>query len=237
MFFLHQTTTTLSTCFHNSRCMSCSSYIKPQHVLCSILWTKCCMSCSSYIKPQHIYDYGYASSVVCLVLPTSNHNACRALDDWAWLYVLFFLHQTTTYCLLLFVFFLLYVLFFLHQTTTLALHTLNLYGCMSCSSYIKPQLLKDAAGVYLSCMSCSSYIKPQPAQGPYGWRSVVCLVLPTSNHNLFQLNKKIIMLYVLFFLHQTTTPCNEKPWGISCMSCSSYIKPQPIVAKSLIIKA
>ena len=119
--------------------MSCSSYIKPQQCLCPHLRVLRCMSCSSYIKPQHVKRRVFRYLVVCLVLPTSNHN------HW---HVISIRHQ-------------LYVLFFLHQTTTLV--------CLS--------------ALMVSCMSCSSYIKPQHSRECNCAASVVCLVLPTSNHN------------------------------------------------------
>ena len=147
-------------------------------------------------------------SVVCLVLPTSNHNCwCTSPTDKR-----------------------LYVLSFLHQTTTLPSPSNLNVSCMSCPSYIKPQLNGNTGQAETRCMSCPSYIKPQLKRDTLGKGSVVCLVLPTSNHNLLNLCVVCVGLYVLSFLHQTTT-CNVRHLRQTrCMSCPSYIKPQLILA-------
>ena len=188
--------------------------------------------------------------VVCLVLPTSNHNSLTLDTFWHSLYVLSFLHQTTT----------------LPSPSNLNV------SCMSCPSYIKPQLNGNTGQAETRCMSCPSYIKPQLKRDTLGKGSVVCLVLPTSNHNwqtmvllvysvvclvlptsnhnscAFPFHGTMVVclvlptsnhniearviawlaLYVLSFLHQTTTSflCSRQKKG--CMSCPSYIKPQHI---------
>ena len=138
------------------------SFLHQTTTLCHPLFLKlCCMSCPSYIKPQRARHPRESAYVVCLVLPTSNHNSCA-----------FPFHGTMVVCLVLptsnhniearvIAWLALYVLSFLHQTTTYPITTPLFTGCMSCPSYIKPQLSFHST----ICLH------------------VVCLVLPTSNHN------------------------------------------------------
>ena len=207
--------------------MSCSSYIKPQRTSTWTMQSSSCMSCSSYIKPQHdngkihnfqvvclvlptsnhnqINDVFNTADVVCLVLPTSNHNTVDVCPYYEALYVLFFLHQTTTKQNNIKLCHKLYVLFFLHQTTTMPVPSfarVALYVLF----FLHQTTTCQTQGLSLSrCMSCSSYIKPQPLTRHFHSTSVVCLVLPTSNHNLGLPVCVDGKLYVLFFLHQTTT--------------------------------
>ena len=55
---------------------------------------------------------------------------------------------------------------------------------------------------------------------------VVYLLIPTSNHNLKSLRNIISMLYIFWFLHQTTTIGVNCFVTSSCISFDSYIKPQ-----------
>ena len=54
------------------------------------------LSCS-YIKPQPLCKVAYFQTVVCYHVPTSNHNLVGVLAVFFLLYVIMFLHQTTTY--------------------------------------------------------------------------------------------------------------------------------------------
>ena len=78
---------------------------------------------------------------------------------------------------------LLYILLFLHQTTT---HTRCGHSDFGCISYY-------------------SYIKPQHTIIKYELVTVVYLTIPTSNHNEYRDNPYRLSLYILLFLHQTTT--------------------------------
>ena len=99
--------------------------------------------------------------------------------------------------------------------------------CISYYSYIKPQLKGERPNLKISCISYYSYIKPQP--GTFGeairkscisyysyikpqltfafllYLSVVYRTIPTSNHNYIWKYPKFIKLYIVLFLHQTTT--------------------------------
>ena len=76
----------------------------------------------------------------------------------------------------------LFISWFLHQTTTISTRCLTTWSCLSLDSYIKPQL--------------------EMLRG--NCKTVVYLLIPTSNHNVRQSNA------------MTT----------SCLSLDSYIKPQ-----------
>ena len=58
------------------------------------------------------------------------------------------------------------------------------------------------------------------------WVLVVYLLIPTSNHNVNTNNVVFSLLYIFWFLHQTTTT-EQFVWSaLSCISFDSYIKPQ-----------
>ena len=99
-----------------------------------------------------------------------------------------FLHQTTTilhgYLKSLW----LYIVRFLHQTTTVPRMRIFSVSCISSVSYIKPQL-----SVY-----------------HYVYKGVVYRPFPTSNHNGVGQKMYNHVLYIVRFLHQTTT--EWQPW-------------------------
>ena len=142
----------------------------------------------------------------------------------------------------------LYIFWFLHQTTTVNVlgkriiccisfdsyikpqqYVILIYvtlGCISFDSYIKPQLKKIVLRMATSCISFDSYIKPQPPSYLYRSITVVYLLSPTSNHNIIYLICSIVLLYIFWFLHQTTTNQCIFLITLSCISFDSYIKPQ-----------
>ena len=99
------------------------------------------------------------------------------------LYIVLFLHQTTTLSHLLRSWLMLYIVLFLHQTTT------NRLICLFCRC----------------CISYYSYIKPQPDHQTTSEGCVVYRTIPTSNHNSSCLGNLRTRLYIVLFLHQTTT--------------------------------
>mgnify|MGYP006863309243 CR=1 FL=1 len=101
------------------------------------------------------------------------------------LYIVLFLHQTTTYSYRWLSWCMLYIVLFLHQTTTSLVTRSNPRSCISYYSYIKPQLAcRDMAG-----------------------GRVVYRTIPTSNHNRWFSLDVVLALYIVLFLHQTTTKC------------------------------
>ena len=99
--------------------------------------------------------------VVYLLIPTSNHNCNTRLCCSRWLYIFWFLHQTTTSRELYIEAGRLYIFWFLHQTTT-------------------PSGLLHLPA---RCISFDSYIKPQRSRYCRNRMRVVYLLIPTSNHN------------------------------------------------------
>ena len=168
-----------------------------------------------------------ATKVVCLLIPTSNHNPCARWVHWNRLYIFWFLHQTTTVPATTAALSSLYIFWFLHQTTTLLTQSMWQNRCISFDSYIKPQLqiirmysilccisfdsyIKPQPKflynfLYLCCISFDSYIKPQLAPTCRSLPAVVYLLIPTSNHNARKATELSILLYIFWFLHQTTT--------------------------------
>ena len=100
----------------------------------------------------------------------------------------------------------------------------------------------------ISCISFDSYIKPQPpillcyinivvylliptsnhnsSTGITWCTSVVYLLIPTSNHNQMNGCRRSSLLYIFWFLHQTTTKWTDAVEVACCISFDSYIKPQ-----------
>ena len=121
-------------------------------------------------------------------------------------------------------------------------------GCISSVSYIKPQLSGDLRLRRYGCISSVSYIKPQRVTSLVGGAIVVYRPFPTSNHNVRMLSeifKDVVYrpfptsnhngyrpsptddtLYIVRFLHQTTTADEARPEYDGCISSVSYIKPQ-----------
>ena len=84
------------------------------------------------------------------------------------------------------------------------------------------------------CISFDSYIKPQLQHRVRDGFVVVYLLIPTSNHNFPAENALNVVLYIFWFLHQTTTSTPSAWWICCCISFDSYIKPQlPIQRKPL----
>ena len=120
------------------------------------------------------------------------------------LFIILFLHQTTTSKVLARSAIMLFIILFLHQTTTEVVYVL----CVNC------------------CLSSCSYIKPQPLDTTRFQSTVVYHLVPTSNHNIQKLILDNMLLFIILFLHQTTTARNVRCSADGCLSSCSYIKPQ-----------
>ena len=194
--------------------------------------------------------------VVCLLIPTSNHNLCIIRYTFPQVVCLliptsnhnYAVHQHNNGAL--------YAFWFLHQTTTWRRLRTGRCCCMPFDSYIKPQQKRmNTLNAEVVCLliptSNHNFLTIIYAES-----KVVCLLIPTSNHNFSISTLFIVTLYAFWFLHQTTT----SRWGgrerselyafwflhqtttvhqsyifsASCMPFDSYIKPQPIVMKLLI---
>ena len=53
-------------------------------------------------------------------------------------------------------------------------------------------------------------------------------MIPTSNHNYLQYWNFFCLLYIFWFLHQTTTAAHSLLFYLCCISFDSYIKPQQL---------
>ena len=142
------------------------------------------------------------------------------------LYIFWFLHQTTTIICYIVILYQLYIFWFLHQTTTLQQYLLQSMHCISFDSYIKPQQGFFCSFKVADCISFDSYIKPQPAFYRPAHFCIVYLLIPTSNHNHSITLFSITLLYIFWFLHQTTTKMFILCASFYCISFDSYIKPQ-----------
>ena len=145
-------------------------------------------------------------TVVYRSFPTSNHNPTRFFLISSLCCISFFSYIKPQLCFLLF---------------RIAC------GCISFFSYIKPQQSVLRTKSTLCCISFFSYIKPQrmhvcPCLSAVVYRSfptsnhntgcyiylselVVYRSFPTSNHNLCHITRFLLLLYIVLFLHQTTT--------------------------------
>ena len=124
-------------------------------------------------------------------------------------------------------------------------------SCISFDSYIKPQPQPRRLLLSFRCISFDSYIKPQRASQIKSRARVVYLLIPTSNHNLnlggafclrvvylliptsnhnhIRIKNRCALLYIFWFLHQTTTGRDRTRESRSCISFDSYIKPQRLI--------
>ena len=188
-----------------ARCISSVSYIKPQLFVCAakflcVVYRPFPTSNHNRIMvdkterhvvyrpfPTSNHNMMSASLRSCCVVyrpfPTSNHNhrvlitpyyrlyivrflhqttTCRRSHiGGSWLYIVRFLHQTTTLVAHTKRLRMLYIVRFLHQTTTFAYIQSADESCISSVSYIKPQLAVATLQSCLGCISSVSYIKPQ----------------------------------------------------------------------------
>ena len=116
--------------------------------------------------PTSNHNYrGYLNlveQVVYRTIPTSNHNCvCSSTLQGG-----------------------LYIVLFLHQTTTRAAEEGYQSSCISYYSYIKPQPHGGSFPPAPCCISYYSYIKPQRIVDIIVIGVVVYRTIPTSNHNL-----------------------------------------------------
>ena len=100
---------------------------------------QCCISYYSYIKPQRLPRKIYVDYVVYHTIPTSNHN--HVASHRKTYPVVYHTIPTSNHNMVIYLVLntMLYIILFLHQTTTVPLYLLFAVGCISYYSYIKPQ--------------------------------------------------------------------------------------------------
>ena len=195
-----------------------------------------CISYYSYIKPQQRIMLITHLLVVYHTIPTSNHNCVRPRQNCK--IVVYHTIPTSNHNLLLMIkcFVWLYIILFLHQTTTQVQSFSNLDRCISYYSYIKPQLLvtleRYPVVVYHTIPTSNHNSIGRLVMSLY----VVYHTIPTSNHNCRQSLPPCLLLYIILFLHQTTTYGAFGLFLLRCISYYSYIKPQLIITHDTTVK-
>ena len=144
-------------------------------------------------------------NVVYHLVPTSNHNSCFSHEQDT--LVVYHLVPTSNHNFGVGVVTnkTLFIILFLHQTTTLLPPWLLWIRCLSSCSYIKPQLsLMDLAikPVVYHLVPTSNHNKEH---GVIIGIFVVYHLVPTSNHNCGVFTLGAGQLFIILFLHQTTT--------------------------------
>ena len=211
ILFLHQTTTAFTFPYYRACCLSSCSYIKPQPfspstdtrpVVYHLVPTSNHNIWQVYASNQYVVYHLVPTSnhnsyrlspsatiVVYHLVPTSNHNLLKEIVGGVALFIILFLHQTTTKRCTSFVTILLFIILFLHQTTTQAtsdtlmcalfiilfLHqttTSNPFPANMERLFIilflhQTTTRPPAFGTAQRCLSSCSYIKPQLCAVPY----------------------------------------------------------------------
>ena len=192
-------------------CILFHFYIKPQQKVWKTFPDLRCILFHFYIKPQRDENFNEFIGVVSYSISTSNHNS-------------------KSFPLFLFR---LYLIPFLHQTTTGSLFLLLFTSCILFHFYIKPQRFSALFGLTDGCILFHFYIKPQQSKSNNYQVYVVSYSISTSNHNLFVRMDLDRVLYLIPFLHQTTTTSCSKVDLCGCILFHFYIKPQPMAHKTL----
>ena len=105
------------------------------------------------------------------------------------LYLIPFLHQTTTRIRIFFNNQMLYLIPFLHQTTTLIGRILILSALYLIPFLHQTTTSKRNTADDKSCILFHFYIKPQLTAGANSYVSVVSYSISTSNHNLWRIRR------------------------------------------------
>ena len=208
-------------------CILFHFYIKPQPAVCLLTARTCCILFHFYIKPQLIPDSYVDNLVVSYSISTSNHNY-TILQNTPLVVVSYSIstsnHNSRYSDAQLHS---LYLIPFLHQTTTDEIKHAVRACCILFHFYIKPQrfassicpflvvsysistsnhnsaLEMDIPDVVVSySISTSNHNTSVSLKSSLG---VVSYSISTSNHNLIKLIISEPMLYLIPFLHQTTT--------------------------------
>ena len=146
------------------------------------------------------------SIVVYHPIPTSNHNFYEGTFETEELYIILFLHQTTTQDYDWGLAVALYIILFLHQTTTDRFEHLQLLRLYIILFLHQTTTHINSSTFSICCISSYSYIKPQHYHGLYFF-SDRCI----SSYSYIKTQQ---LEFSTFFV-------------CSCISSYSYIKPQP----------
>ena len=218
--FLHQTTTLLCQKFTHVCCILFHFYIKPQRFASSMNLFLRCILFHFYIKPQLNARVRIFPSVVSYSISTSNHNnrAGRRSRRWVVSYSISTSNHNSPS--ILNPIFGLYLIPFLHQTTTLRFSTVPVNGCILFHFYIKPQLSEYGPSTFRGCILFHFYIKPQLKPQAKKNLIVVSYSISTSNHNLLMFNyntRKVVSYSISTSNHNTYIFANS---GLNVVSYS-----------------
>ena len=203
--FLHQTTTSFRFFLSFRCCILFHFYIKPQHCVVPTFRSASCILFHFYIKPQQFPPILQYIQVVSYSISTSNHNHYYVKSKSNKLYLIPFLHQTTTRRLYKLPLSRCILFHFYIKPQLLRCWIMKAPGCILFHFYIKPQP-KDKYGHLLQgCILFHFYIKPQPPNIRLSLQCVVSYSISTSNHNIRGKLFSNKTLYLIPFLHQTTT--------------------------------
>ncbi len=143
--------------------------------------------------------------VVYHLFPTSNHNSYYSLKSTLELFIICFLHQTTTPKTSRGSLPKLFIICFLHQTTTKVIFVKIKDSCLSSVSYIKPQLTAINTRSFVVVYHLFPTSNHNGRYRPWQQLQVVYHLFPTSNHNRCLQLPHLHQLFIICFLHQTTT--------------------------------
>ena len=170
---------------------------------CVQLWGFTSLTCPLYrLINWSIYNIKITPilhTIVSYRLSTSNHNSLDGRTSALPLYLIVFLHQTTTctasrhlpfHCILS---------SFYIKPQLVSIQQLVFVNCILSSFYIKPQLPRATSWDWANCILSSFYIKPQLYLSMSFVCSIVSYRLSTSNHNfqVLQFGRNPIVSYRL----------------------------------------
>ncbi len=148
--------------------------------------TQGCLSSCSYIKPQRFSTFTDNSNVVYHLVPTSNHNFSLGFNNLR--FVVYHLVPTSNHNRLVLYQNFLFVVYHLVPTSNHNMWT-------------------ETHGIALVVYHLVPTSNHNYREENNGLDEVVYHLVPTSNHNCGQSSKIFTLLFIILFLHQTTTVC------------------------------